>query len=146
MLCLVGSKLLITSKSLHGAKVVGWRDERRDVVDQVAGERWSTSGHASCATADRAPAPATSRPAAAHGPVSHAWILNLRRLAGNLERVRIDRQLDEALATGGDPLHLAAVFGISEGAAIRYAVNARKLLQETHATRPPDSSRTEGST
>ncbi|MEU7874296.1 integrase [Dactylosporangium sp. NPDC049140] len=64
-----------------------------------------------------------------HGPVSHALILNLRRLAGNLERLRIDRQLDEAIVTGGDPLHLAAVFGISEGTAIRYATNARILLR-----------------
>jgi hypothetical protein len=62
--------------------------------------------------------------------------LNLRRLAANLERLRIDRQLDEAIATGGDPLHLAAVFGVSEGTAIRYATNARILLQDpqhTHA-------------
>jgi hypothetical protein len=65
-----------------------------------------------------------------HGPVSHTWILNLRRLAANLERLRIDRQLDEAIATGGDPLHLTAVFGVSEGTAIRYATNARILLQD----------------
>jgi integrase len=74
-----------------------------------------------------------------HGPVSHALILDLRRLAGHLERLRIDRQLDEAIVTGGDPLHLAAVFGISEGTAIRYAVNARKLLQETQSRHPLDS-------
>jgi integrase len=74
-----------------------------------------------------------------HGPVSHAWILNLRGLPATLERLRIDRQLEEAIASGGDPLHIAAVFGISDTAAVRYAVNARKLRQDTHAA-PPDSS------
>ena len=39
------------------------------------------------------------------------------------------------MATGFDPLHLAAVFGISEHTAIRYAVNARHLLEHGHAAR-----------
>jgi integrase len=75
--------------------------------------------------------------ALAHKPVSHTWILNLRGLPGTVERLRIDRQLDEAMATGGDPLHLAAVFGIGEKAAVRWALNARTLLQQIHDT-PPD--------
>jgi len=62
-----------------------------------------------------------------HMPVSATWILNLRGLPGTLERLRIDRQLEEALAAGGDPLHLAAVFGFSEATAIRWAINARLL-------------------
>jgi hypothetical protein len=45
------------------------------------------------------------------GPVSASFILDLRGLPANLERLRIDRQLEEALACGGDPLHLATVFG-----------------------------------
>jgi hypothetical protein len=44
----------------------------------------------------------------------------LRRLAANLERLRIDRQLDEALTNGADPLHLAAGFGGCGATAIRY--------------------------
>lgn len=62
-----------------------------------------------------------------HGPVSGAWIINLRGLPATLERLRVDRQLTEAMATGFDPLHLVQVFGISEQAAIRYAVNAQQL-------------------
>ena len=62
-----------------------------------------------------------------HGPVSSAYILNLRGLPATLERLRIDCQLTEAMATGFDPLHLAQVFGISDHTAIRYAVNARRL-------------------
>ena len=39
----------------------------------------------------------------------------------------LDRQLEESLTHGPDPLHLAAVFGISPGTAIRYAAAARQL-------------------
>jgi len=73
-----------------------------------------------------------------HRPASHTWILNLRGLPGTVERLRIDRQLEEAMASGGDPLHLAAVFGISDTTAVRYALNARVLLQSAHDA-PPDS-------
>lgn len=43
----------------------------------------------------------------------------------------MDRQLEEALTHGPDPLHLAVVFGLDEKTAIRYASSARQLLQ-TH--------------
>jgi hypothetical protein len=36
--------------------------------------------------------------------------------------------LQEALAVGPDPLHLASVFGLDPKTAIRYAENARQLL------------------
>jgi hypothetical protein len=39
-----------------------------------------------------------------------------------------DRQLQEALACGPDPLHLAAMFGLDPKTAIRYVENARMLL------------------
>jgi hypothetical protein len=67
-----------------------------------------------------------------HGPVSTAYLTSLRGLPATLERLRIDCQLAEAIATGFDPLHLAEVFGISEHTAIRYAVNARQLLDPAH--------------
>ncbi len=62
-----------------------------------------------------------------HGPVSTAYLTSLRGLPATLDRLRIDCQLAEAIATGFGPLHLAEVFGISEHTAIRYAVNARQL-------------------
>jgi integrase len=63
------------------------------------------------------------------GPVTHPWINRiLRGLPATLERLRVDRQLDEAITSGGDPLHLAAVFGIADTTAIRYANAARQLL------------------
>jgi hypothetical protein len=55
----------------------------------------------------------------------------LRGQTATLERLRVDRQLEEALVHGPDPLHLAEVFGLAEKAAIRYADSARALLAQT---------------
>jgi integrase len=61
-------------------------------------------------------------------PVS-ADFLDKHQLRGiSLERIRRDRILQEALATGGDPLHLALVFNIDHTNAMAYANAARNLL------------------
>jgi integrase len=79
------------------------------------------------------------------GPVGGGWISEaLRGQPVTAERLRMDRHLDEALARGPDPLHLAAVFGVSHKTAIRYANMARQLLEtgaESPAIppRPPDT-------
>lgn len=59
-----------------------------------------------------------------------------RRRGATLEALRVDRQLDEALTHGPDPLHLAVVFGLDETTAIRYSAAARNLLHrnEQHDT------------
>jgi len=77
------------------------------------------------------------------GPVSSIYFAKtaLRGHAATLERLRVDRQLQEALAHGPDPLHLAAVFGLDPKTAIRYAENARQLLQTTIEEQDPFSSR-----
>ena len=67
------------------------------------------------------------------------WIRDLRGLPATLDRLRIDRQLEEAIACGADPLHLAAVFDIDTSTAIRYATNARQLLAHDHEARLPAS-------
>ncbi|MGH2782733.1 MAG: tyrosine-type recombinase/integrase [Thermoleophilaceae bacterium] len=88
----------------------------------------------------------SARTAVGLGPVSAAWVNPiLRGHPATLERLRIDRQLEEAVAGGGDPLHLAAVFEVGETTAIRYAANARRLAQETHAARPAASPRMQAS-
>lgn len=70
------------------------------------------------------------------GPVSHALLAPaMRGLPATIECLRMDRQLEEAIAAGGDPLHLAAVFGISDATALRWAANARALL-----AKPPGKS------
>lgn len=62
-------------------------------------------------------------------PVGRVWITKaFWGLTATLDRLHIDRQLEESLTHGPDPLHLAAVFGISPGTAIRYAAAARELL------------------
>ncbi|MBF6303035.1 hypothetical protein IU459_36875 [Nocardia amamiensis] len=52
-----------------------------------------------------------------------------RRRTATLEALRVDRQLDEALTHGPDPLHLAVVFGLDDTTAIRYCAAARQILQ-----------------
>jgi hypothetical protein len=78
------------------------------------------------------------------GPASRTWVNTaLRGHAATVEALRVDRQLEEALATGADPLHLAATFGLDPGTALRYASSARQLLQtaaeqQNPATVPPN--------
>jgi integrase len=71
-------------------------------------------------------------------PVSENWLSGLLRGLGvTLEQLRVDRQLDEALTAGPDPLHLASVFGIGDETAIRYASAARHLLTSAAEEQPP---------
>ncbi|MFE9642789.1 hypothetical protein ACFYO0_01230 [Streptomyces sp. NPDC006365] len=64
------------------------------------------------------------------------YINNLfRGHKATLDRLRVDRWLEEALNRGPDPMHLAAVFGISTASAIRYAQAARQILEDD--TTPP---------
>lgn len=72
----------------------------------------------------------TQKTAVELGPADNLWTARAtHNLTATLERLRVDRQLEEALAHGADPLHLALVFGIDEKTAIRYADSARQLLQ-----------------
>jgi hypothetical protein len=68
------------------------------------------------------------------GPISSYTLTHLFRppLPG-LDRVRRDRQLEEALSRGPDPLHLAIMFGISGTTAAFYADTARQLLEQADA-------------
>ncbi|WP_329098035.1 hypothetical protein [Streptomyces sp. NBC_01439] len=62
---------------------------------------------------------------------SNHWIsAAMRGQDATLERLRVDRQLEEALTHGPDPLHLAEVFGLDEKTAMRYADSARALLEQ----------------
>jgi hypothetical protein len=80
----------------------------------------------------------TQKSAVGHGPVGKLWATEAtRNLSANLERLRVDRQLEEALTHGPDPLHLALVFGIDEKTAIRYAASARQLLENELAQTGP---------
>lgn len=73
--------------------------------------------------------------------VSENWLTeSCRGLTATLEALRVDRQLEEALTHDGDPLHLAAVFGIDDTTAIRYATIARLLLEAAAEQHDPASS------
>ena len=77
--------------------------------------------------------------------VSENWLTeSCRGLTATLERLRVDRQLEEALSHGADPLHLAAVFGIDDNTAIKYATIARQLLQTAAEQYPSGSREPEG--
>ncbi|MGH3305599.1 MAG: hypothetical protein ACRDOK_28820, partial [Streptosporangiaceae bacterium] len=70
--------------------------------------------------------------------VSENWLAgSCRGLTATLERLRVDRQLEEALTCGPDPLHLAAVFGLDDTTAIKYAAIARQLLETAAEQHPP---------
>jgi hypothetical protein len=57
----------------------------------------------------------TQKTAVELGPAGKLWTTRAtRNLTATLERLRVDRQLEEALTHGADPLHLALVFGIDE--------------------------------
>ena len=74
--------------------------------------------------------------------VSENWLTgSCRGLTATLERLRVDRQLEEALTCGADPLHLAAVFGIDDTTAIKYAAIARQLLETPAEQHAPSGSR-----
>ncbi|MDQ8707957.1 hypothetical protein RCO28_36650 [Streptomyces sp. LHD-70] len=51
-------------------------------------------------------------------PVSNVWINDV--LGIPTSRLREDRLLHEAEATGGDPRRICDLFGLSVGAALRY--------------------------
>ncbi|WP_329454021.1 hypothetical protein [Streptomyces sp. NBC_01497] len=54
----------------------------------------------------------------------------MRGRDATLEGLRVNRQLEEAMAKGPDPLHLADVFGLDEKTAMGYADSARVLLDQ----------------
>ena len=69
--------------------------------------------------------------------VSENWLAStFRGLGTTLEQLRVDRQLDEALTAGPDPLHLATVFSIDDTTAIKYAAAARHLLASAAEDKP----------
>jgi hypothetical protein len=62
--------------------------------------------------------------------VSTYWLnCEFRAIGATPTQLRVDRQLEEALTHGPDPLHLVAVFGIAENTTVRYARAAQQLLE-----------------
>lgn len=109
----VGSHVRPLDDLTHRA-VLDWLDRRN---------RWPNTANAHLLI--------TQKTAVELGPAGKLWTTRAtRNLTAILGRLRVDRQLAEALTHGADPLHLALVFGIDEKTAIRYADSARALLGE----------------
>ena len=67
-------------------------------------------------------------------PVRRSYIqATLRKVEITAQELRADRLLAEAQASGGDPLRLAHLFGISDPTAIRYCAELGPLEPGTHA-------------
>ncbi|MGC0422766.1 hypothetical protein [Embleya sp. AB8] len=70
-------------------------------------------------------------------PVSNYFLKRQLTLHGvSLARIRADRVLGEALATGADPLHLTVLFDLSPATAVKYAELARRLLHGSFDQQP----------
>lgn len=64
------------------------------------------------------------------GPVSGHYLHGQLLPGISLDQIRRDRILNEALAAGPDPLHLALVFNLSHTTASRYTAIAQRILDE----------------
>lgn len=120
---------------LTATALTGWLDHRR--------ERWPNTANPHLLI--------TAQTALNLEPASRNWITApTRNLTANLERLRVDRQFEEALTHGPDPLHLTVMFGISDKTAIRYAESAKQILttpiednaQRTQGPTPPETAPT----
>jgi integrase len=156
------ARLVVVLAAMHAARFKAIRQVRLDDID-LGNRRITISGRAQPLDdltrqvllewlAHRATRwPSTANPHlmvnqhSANGtePVSTSYFAKtaLRGKAATLERLRVDRQLQEALAVGPDPLHLASVFGLDPKTAIRYAENARQLLVTAAEEQDPARSR-----
>jgi len=77
----------------------------------------------------------SAKSALGRAPVGRTYITErLLPRSVELDRIRGDRVLQEALTVGPDPLHLALVFNLAHTTAARYAAVAEKLLDT-----PPES-------
>ncbi|MER6399626.1 HTH domain-containing protein [Kitasatospora sp. NPDC001603] len=102
------------------------------VWDCVSKRRPQRPGGPSCPVSSRGGAGRTTTTA-----VGTFWLDRLvKRLPVGLDRLRQDRILEEAAATGADPLHLAHVFALSARASLRYANAASESAAEQTERRP----------
>jgi hypothetical protein len=72
-------------------------------------------------------------------PVTGWWIRHQLGICG--QRIRFDRILDEAHATGGDIHRLIDLFGLSFETASRYATTVNRLFEPGHNSPTPAGNR-----
>ena len=135
----ISALTLDTADPRAGILLIGGRARRLDQLTCEQLRAWLE--------ARRARWPATANPyllvnlatAAGVRPVSRSYIQDVARRAGiTAQELRADRLLDEAQASGGDPIQLTHLFGISDPTAIRYCADT------SAGTGPPAHSRMPG--
>ncbi len=141
-------RLVVALVAVHAARATAIRELTLDDIDlagrhitladhpQQLGEfvhrallAWLQHRHATWAHTSNRHVLVSAVTATGTAPISDyylSWHLLLRGV--QLEQIRGDRVLHEALAVRADPLHLAAVFHLSSATAIAYADIARSLL------------------
>lgn len=82
----------------------------------------------------------TRRTESDRNSVSQAWLGSMfRKLPATAAQLRQDRILEEAEAAGGDPLHLASMFGFQAQTGLRYARAAHpELMPPGRSVEPYD--------
>jgi integrase len=142
-------RLIVTLTAIYAARAKAIREVRLDDVDHdtrhitIGGHRHRLVEFAYDVVLDWLRQrhrlwPHTSNPyllvsmgsATGTGPINDyylTWHLGMRGV--QLEQIRSDRILREALDVDADPLHLAAAFNLSAPTAINYSEIARRLLQ-----------------
>jgi site-specific recombinase XerD len=159
------ARLLLALAAVHAARTSEIRDLRLDDVDlgnrrlTIAGRarpldeltrqmilNWLTYRHTRWPNTANPHMVINQQTAVEHGPASKVSITEaFRGQHATIERLRVSRQLNEAIAVGPDPLHLATLFGLDPKTAIRYADSARQLLITPAEDQDPfGSPRTQG--
>jgi integrase len=151
-------RLVVALVAVHAARAGAIRELTLDDID-LAGRRITLAGHPQRLSAfvhgalldwlqerqriwPRTPnrhvlvSAVTATGTAAVSDYYLSWHLLLRGV--QLEQIRADRVLHEALAVRADPLHLAAMFHLSTATAIAYADIARSLLERPVEAPPID--------
>jgi hypothetical protein len=107
----------LTLQTLHG-----WLALRR--------ARWPTSPNPYLLVSQRT--------ANGASPVTRGWIQQVfRRLGLTASQLRVDRLLAEVQASGGDPLTLTRLFGLSDTTAIRYCLEFGPLDHDADPAQQP---------
>ena len=121
-----------------GTLLVGGRSRRLDILTLEELRAWLELR--------RARWPASANPyllvnqstAGGLTPVTRGYVQEVfQRLGLTAEDLRVDRLLAEVQATGGDPLKLTRLFGISDPTAIRYCLELDPLQQQPEPQGPP---------
>lgn len=122
--------LTLDDVDLHNRRIVlAGHDQRLGELPYLALRAWLRIRRVTWPNTPNRHVLLSKRTALELGPVSGIFVRShTTRLGIDLERIRGDRMLHEALTIGPDPLHLALVFNLSHTTASRYAAIAQAIM------------------